>query len=104
MSRQARIWGPSAATATANTQSMHASAGFDGNNARVVLQVAGHGSAQQWIRAGSLGQTIQLTSDGQSVSNQLQVELVRQSLPSNLSLDQSVAQAIALNRGLGTGP
>lgn len=80
-----------------------ASAGFDGGDARVLLQVDGHGAAEQWIRAGSLGQSIRLGSDGQAVSNQLHLELVRRSLPANAALDQGVAQAISLTRGLGGG-
>lgn len=80
---------------------MSASAGFDGGDARILLQVDGHGTAEQWIRAGSLGQSIRLGSDGQAVSNQLHLELVRQSLPANAALDQGVAQAISLTRGLG---
>ncbi|WP_255516429.1 hypothetical protein [Luteimonas suaedae] len=78
-----------------------ASAGFDGGDARILLQVDGHGAAEQWIRAGSLGQSIRLGSDGHAVSNQLHLELVRQAVPANAALDQGVAQAISLTRGLG---
>ena len=77
---------------------------FDGNGARVLLQVAGHGAAEQWIRAGSMGQSIRLQSDGQSVSNRLHLDLVRQSLPSTAMLNQNVAQALVTARGIGGGP
>ncbi|NZA25013.1 hypothetical protein H0E84_01315 [Luteimonas sp. SJ-92] len=89
------------AHAGASAAGMSASAGFDGNAANVMLQVDGHGIARQWIRPGSLGQSVALTSDGQAVSNQLHMELVRQSLPASAALDQGVAQAISLTRGLG---
>lgn len=78
-----------------------ASVRFDGNTAGVLLQVDGHGAAEQWIRAGSMGQSIRLASDGQAVSNQLHLDLVRQSLPANAMLNQNVAQAIASTRGVG---
>ncbi|WP_370564167.1 hypothetical protein [Luteimonas salinilitoris] len=87
--------------AEAAAAGMSASAGFDGGEARILLQVDGHGAAEQWIRAGSLGQSIRLGSDGQAVGNQLHLDLVRQSLPANAALDQGVAQAISLTRGLG---
>ncbi|HIY71895.1 MAG TPA: hypothetical protein H9827_10575, partial [Candidatus Luteimonas excrementigallinarum] len=80
-----------------------ASVNFDGNSAGVLLQVAGHGAAEQWIRAGSMGQSIRLTSDGQTVSNQLHLDLVRQSLPATAMLNQNVAQALTTARGIGGG-
>ncbi|MDH5822624.1 hypothetical protein QFW77_06410 [Luteimonas sp. RD2P54] len=89
------------AQASATGAGMSASAGFDGSAAQVLLQVDGHGIARQWIRPGSLGQSVALTGDGQAVSNQLHMELVRQSLPASAALDQGVAQAISLTRGLG---
>ena len=61
----------------------------------------GQGAVQQWLRSGSVGQGIQLTSDGQLVSNRLQIDLVRESMAGNLPLAQNVAQAITLNRGIG---
>lgn len=78
-----------------------ASATFDGRNAGVQLNVAGVGSVQQWIRNGSFGQTVQLAADNQSVSNLMQIDLIRQSLAANTQLSQSVAQAINLTRGIG---
>jgi len=76
---------------------------FDGRAASVQLQVEGLGTVQQWIRSGSVGQSIALTGDGQRVQNQLQVELVRQAMTANTPLGQNVAQAVALARGLGPG-
>ncbi len=58
---------------------------------------------QQWIRNGSLGQSVQLAADNQTASNLMQIDLIRQSLASNMQLSQSVAQAINLARGIG-GP
>lgn len=82
-----------------------ASAGFDGRNASVRLDVNGLGSVQQWIRNGSIGQSVQLAADDQATSNLMDIELVRQSLASNAqlaqNLSQNVAQAIALARGIG---
>ena len=99
---------PGAAAGGGSPVSMHsgaasASVNFDGNSAGVLLQVAGHGAAEQWIRAGSMGQSIRLTSDGQTVSNQLHLDLVRQSLPATAMLNQNVAQALTTARGIGGG-
>ncbi|MBN6149633.1 hypothetical protein JR065_04715 [Xanthomonas sp. AmX2] len=78
-------------------------ASYDGDAARVLLQVEGQGAVQQWIRNGSVGQSVQLSGDGQQVSNRLQIDLVRQSLGDTAPLTQHVAQAISFARGLGTG-
>ncbi|OCK47773.1 hypothetical protein BA766_06920 [Stenotrophomonas maltophilia] len=80
-----------------------ATAVLDGNQARLLLQVDGQGLVQQWIRNGSVGQGIALAADGQIASNQLRLELVRDTVGGNLPLSQNVAQAIALNRGMGPG-
>lgn len=77
---------------------------LDGNSAKVQLQIEGVGAVQQWIRNGSVGQSIALGSDGQAVSNRMQIDLVRQSLASNVPLSQNVAQAMTLVRGVGMGP
>lgn len=77
---------------------------LEGNSAKVQLQIDGVGAVQQWIRNGSVGQSIALGSDGQAASNRMQIELVRQSLASNLPLNQNVAQAMTLVRGVGMGP
>lgn len=42
----------------------------------MTLGIAGQGLVSQWIHNSSVGQLVQLTSDGQSVSNQLQLNLV----------------------------
>lgn len=76
------------------------SVGFDGQSAGVRLAIDGQGAVQQWIRDGSLGQSVQLAADGQSVSNRLEIDLVRQVSPANTPLALNVAQAIGLNRGI----
>lgn len=78
-----------------------ASVNFDGHNAAVQLDVNGVGTVQQWIRDGSLGQSVQLAADNQAASNLMEIDLVRQSLSSSTQLSQSVAQAITLTRGIG---
>lgn len=80
-----------------------ARATFSGGAAGVLLQIEGQGAVQQWIRNGSLGQTIQLTSDHQQVSNRLQIDLVRQPLAANAMLAQNVAQALTMVRAIGPG-
>lgn len=97
------VAGTGASSASAAASGASATATFDGNAARVLLQVAGHGTAEQWIRPGSLGQQISLASDGQAVSNQLQLELVRHALPASAMLGQNVAQSIQMTRGIGGG-
>ncbi len=87
---------------TAHAGNATATAGFDGSSANVLLQIQGQGAVEQWIRNGSLGQTVQLTSDNQTVSNHLQVELVREALASNTQLVQNVGQALQLARGIGS--
>lgn len=74
--------------------------GFDGQSAGVRLSIDGQGTVQQWIRDGSLGQSVQLAADGQSVSNRLEIDLVRQASPANTPLALNVAQAIGLTRGI----
>ena len=74
---------------------------FDGKGAAVLLTIDGQGAVAQWIRDGSVGQTIQLAADGQQVSNRMEIELVRQSVAANAQLAQNVAQSMALARGIG---
>ena len=90
-------------SASAQQAGVSASAVLDGNQARLQLQVDGQGLVQQWIRNGRVGQGIALAGDGQAASNQLRLELVRNTAGGNLPLSQNVAQAIALNRGMGPG-
>jgi len=93
--------GGAAGSSSAQQGTASATASFDGNSARLQLQVDGQGAVQQWMRNGAVGQSIQLLGDGQLASNRLQIDLVRQSLAGNLPLAQNVAQAITLNRGIG---
>jgi len=88
-------------SASAQQGAASAVASFDGNSARLQLQVQGQGAVQQWMRSGGMGQSIQLLGDGQVAQNLVQIDLVKQSLVGNLPLSQNVAQAIALNRGIG---
>ncbi|WP_228482044.1 hypothetical protein [Lysobacter sp. H21R4] len=90
-------------SATAHAGGATASASFDGSTANVMLQIQGEGAVEQWIRNGSLGQSIQLTSDHQQVSNRMEIDLVRHPLAANAQLAQNVAQAIQLTRGIGPG-
>ncbi|SJZ97610.1 hypothetical protein [Novilysobacter spongiicola] len=92
-----------AGSASTSAGSAVASASFDGSAAQVMLQIQGQGAVRQWIGSGSLGQTIQLTSDNQQVSNRMQVDLVRQPLAANTMLAQNVAQAMTMTRGIGSG-
>lgn len=92
-----------AATTVAETASGGASAraALDGGGARILLQVAGQGVAEQWIDARSIGQSIRLAGDGQTVGNQLQLDLVRQSVPASQSVHQNLVQAIGMTRAGG---
>lgn len=94
--------GPPQGSTTTRQDGASASASFDGQNAGVQLDVNGLGSVQQWIRNGSLGQSVQLVADNQTVSNLMEIDLVRQSLATNMQLTQNVAQAISLARGIGS--
>lgn len=91
------------ANAIAQNGNATAQVQFDGNAARLLLQVDGLGAVEQWVRSGSVGQTIQLMGDGQQAGNRLQIDLVRSALADNVPLSQNVAQAITLARGVG-GP
>lgn len=85
--------------ASASDGNASVSVGFDAKSAGVKLAIAGQGTVAQWIHNGSLGQSVQLTSDGQNVSNRLQIDLVRQVAAANTPLALNVAQAIGLTRG-----
>jgi len=95
--------GSAASGGTLSTTNGAASAtsSYANGTAGVLLAIAGQGEVQQWIRNGSVGQSIQLTGDAQQVSNRLQLDLIRQSLSDNAPLTQNVAQAITLARGMG---
>lgn len=98
---------PAAAVATATRSASvtdgpaTASASFDGSGAQVMLSIAGQGQVQQWIRNGSLGQTIQLTADAQSIQNSIQIDLLRRTVASNVQLSQNFAQSLNQLRGIG---
>ncbi len=94
----------SAGQAALQVDGAGATASFDGNAAKVLLQVDGQGAVEQWLRSGSVGQSIALTGDGQQAGNRLQIDLVRQTLTGNAPLAQNVAQAITLARRSGSGP
>jgi hypothetical protein len=87
--------------ASARADGSSAVASFDGKSANVQLAVDGQGMVEQWIRNGSIGQSVQLTADNQWVSNRMQIDLVRQAIATNTQLAQNVAQAINLARGIG---
>ncbi|MFC3651850.1 hypothetical protein ACFONN_09865 [Dyella humi] len=76
-----------------------ASATYSGNSAQVNLSVSGQGSVSQWIRPGSIGQTIALTADNQAVTNQMIVSMVTQSINATTSqLAHGLAQSLNMNR------
>jgi hypothetical protein len=76
-----------------------ASSTYDKDSAQLTLSVIGHGTASQWIRPGSVGQTIALTTDNQVVTNQMIVSMVTQSSSAASSqLAHSLAQSINFNR------
>lgn len=87
--------------ATVSSGDATVSASYAGNAAQVVLTIAGQGAVQQWIRSGSLGQSVTLATDNQSASNQMEITLIRQTLVANAQLAQNVAQSIQSTRGLG---
>lgn len=91
----------SSGVAAAYGDGTSAVASFDGRNASVLLTIDGQGAVEQWIRHGSLGQSVQLTADDQWVSNRMEIELVRQTVAANVQLTQNVAQAINFARGIG---
>lgn len=90
--------------AAISSNGANASASYDNGLAQVALNITGEGNVRQWIENGSLGQTVQLTADDQTVSNLLQINLVRQAIAANTQISQSaaqsVAQAISLTRGI----
>lgn len=94
----------SSGTAQATQGAASANAHMDASGARLVVGVAGQGVAEQWVKAGAVGQSIRITGDGQQVGNRLQLELVKQALPTNALVMTSVAKAIALNQGIGQRP
>ncbi|QRN54218.1 hypothetical protein [Dyella caseinilytica] len=82
---------------TATVGNASASSTYSNDNAEVTTSVAGEGSTSQWIHAGSLGQTIALTTDNAVVTNQMIVSLVTQQLGSTAQLAHSLAQSLNLS-------
>ena len=76
-----------------------ASSTYDKDGAQVTLSVLGHGTASQWMRSGSVGQTIALTSDSQVVTNQMIVSMVTQSTSAaTAQLAHGLAQSLNFSR------
>ncbi len=67
------------------------------------LGVAGQGLVSQWIRSGSVGQMVQLTSDGQSVNNQLRLDLVLNNTVAPNRALRDASQAMLLSRLVSPG-
>lgn len=87
---------------TANAGNATASSTYSNNSAEVNLSISGQGNVSQWIHAGSLGQTIALTTDNQVVTNQMIVSLVTQSIASTTSqVAHSLAQSMNLSHTIG---
>jgi hypothetical protein len=91
--------GPTSATAQSGNATVDAN--YSGNAAQVMLSIAGQGAVQQWIRNGSLGQTVTLAADNQFVSNQIEITLIRQTIAANTQLALDVARSIRSTRGFG---
>jgi hypothetical protein len=89
------------ASATVHSGDATASASYSGDAAQVVLSIAGQGAVQQWIRGGSLGQSVTLAADHQFASNQMEITLIRQALAANTRLALDVARSLQSTRGLG---
>jgi hypothetical protein len=87
---------------TATVGNATASATYSNNSAEVSLSITGQGNVSQWIHAGSLGQTIALTTDNQVVTNQMIVSLVTQSIASTTSqVAHSLAQSMNFSHTTG---
>lgn len=99
----AHATGPAAGPMVAETSlgDAHARAALENGGARILLQVAGQGAAEQWIDARAVGQSIRLAGDGHAVGNQLQLDLVRHAVPASQTIHQNLVQAIAMTRAGG---
>jgi len=95
----------SSTVATATVGGMNAVAQLEGNAARVLLQIDGQGAVEQWINRSGMGQTIMLASDGQTASNWMELDIVRNTntAQARAGVAQNVAQAISLSRGIAVG-
>lgn len=90
-----------AQTFTAQSGDATATSSISDRGIQVSVSVAGQGQVQQWINGGSLGQVISLGTDGQSVHNTLQIQLVQRALASNVSLNRDLSQSLNQIRGFG---
>jgi hypothetical protein len=89
-----------ASSLSTSTGDASASSTYANDNAQVTVSVNGLGSASQWIRPGSLGQTIALTADNQIVTNQMIVSMVTQASGTSTSqLAHNLAQSLTMNHG-----
>ncbi len=93
--------GAPSGVASAFSDGSSAVASFDGSSASLLLSIDGQGSVEQWIRNGSVGQSVQLTADNQLINNRMEIELVRQTVAANTQLAQNVSQAINQTQGIG---
>ncbi|QAU24119.1 hypothetical protein EO087_09050 [Dyella sp. M7H15-1] len=85
---------PTGRSATVGDASV--SSTYSNDSAEMTTTIAGQGSASQWIHAGSLGQTIVLTTDNAIVTNQMIVNLVTQQMNSTQQLAHTLAQSATL--------
>lgn len=69
----------------------------------LVLGVKDQGQVSQWIRSGSVGQLVQLTSDGQAVDNQLRLDLVLGNASASSQAMRAASQAMLQARMVGAG-
>ena len=88
-------------TFSAHDGDASASTSISSQGMQVSLTIAGQGQVQQWINSSSLGQVIALGSDGQSVHNRLQIQLVQRPLATSVNLSRDLAQSMNLVRGIG---
>jgi hypothetical protein len=86
---------PNGRTATVGDTSVSSTYSDDG--AEVTTSIAGQGSTAEWIHAGSLGQTIALTTDNAIVTNQMILNLVTQQVNSTTQLAHSLMQSLNLS-------
>ncbi|TAN08338.1 MAG: hypothetical protein EPN38_02300 [Rhodanobacteraceae bacterium] len=69
----------------------------------MTLGIVGQGLVSQWIRNSGVGQLVQLTADGQSVSNQLQLNLVLGSAAASSQALHAASAALLQARAVGAG-
>jgi hypothetical protein len=82
---------------TATVGGASVSSTYSNDSAEVTTSIIGQGSTSEWIHAGSLGQTIALTTDNAIVTNQMIINLVTQQLSSTEQLAHSLTQSLNLS-------